>query len=187
MFPSKEHKKIHFGGSLSATKCYPYKARARNLSTISPTRNVVCTYTCVYTYAYSRNLEKTYRFFLFLKAFSLLNQDKYFALYWCFCARISVILLLIVEWNGSECKATDLGWDQANSNSILEYMSRQCLMLTFLDTRQWASEWIKSLAQKDKSLVQKKVPGEVGVSFQLFTKTVYKSIFMKIQLKRQKE
>ena len=47
--------------------------------------------------------------------------------------------------------------------------------------------WIKSLAQKDKSLIQKKVLGEVGVSFQLFTKTVYKSIFMKIQLKRQKE
>ena len=78
-------------------------------------------------------------------------------------------------------------FDQANSNSITEYMSRQCLTPTFLDTRQWASEWIKSLAQKDKSLVQKKVPGEVGVSFQLFTKPVYKSIFMKIQLKRQKE
>ena len=78
-------------------------------------------------------------------------------------------------------------FDQANSNSIPEYMSRQCLTLTFLDTRQWASEWNNSLAQKDKSLVQKKVPGEVGVSFQLFTKTVYKSIFMKIQPKRQKE
>ena len=78
-------------------------------------------------------------------------------------------------------------FDQANSNSIPEYMSRQCLTLTFLDTRQWASEWNNSLAQKDKSLVQKKVPGEVGVSFQLLTKTVYKSIFMKIQLKRQKE
>ena len=31
-------------------------------------------------------------------------------------------------------------FDQANSNSILEYMSQQCLTLTFLDTRQWASE-----------------------------------------------
>ena len=111
-------------------------------------------------------------FFNFLKAFLSWNQDKYFALYWCFCARISIILLLIMEWNGSECETTDLGWDQANSNSILEYMSRQCLTLTFLDTRQWASEWIKSLAHKDKSLVQKKVPGEVGVSFQLFTTPV---------------
>ena len=31
-------------------------------------------------------------------------------------------------------------FDQANSNSIPECMSRQCLTLTFLDTRQWASE-----------------------------------------------
>ena len=31
-------------------------------------------------------------------------------------------------------------FDQANSNSIPEYMSQQCLTLTFLDTRQWASE-----------------------------------------------
>ena len=29
-------------------------------------------------------------------------------------------------------------------------------MLTFLDTRQWASKWNKSLAQEDKSLVKKK-------------------------------
>ena len=41
-FPIKEDKKIRFGGSLSATKCYPYKAWPSNLSAISPTRNVVC-------------------------------------------------------------------------------------------------------------------------------------------------
>ena len=35
-------------------------------------------------------------FFNFLKAFLSLNQHKYFALYWCFCARISFILLLIL-------------------------------------------------------------------------------------------
>ena len=29
-------------------------------------------------------------------------------------------------------------------------------MLTFVDTRQWASKWNKSLAQEDKSLVKKK-------------------------------
>ena len=37
----------------------------------------------------------------------------------------------------------------------------------------WATEWNKSLDQKDKPPV--------------FTKTVYRSIFMKIQLKRQKD
>ena len=29
-------------------------------------------------------------------------------------------------------------------------------MLTFVDTRQWASKWNKSLAQEDKWLVKKK-------------------------------
>ena len=52
--PSKEHQKIHFGGSLSATKCYPYKARPRNLSTISPTRNVACM--CVYTFMHTAEI-----------------------------------------------------------------------------------------------------------------------------------
>ena len=33
---------------------------------------------------------------------------------------------------------------------------KQCSTLLFLHTRQWASEWNKSLSQKDKSLVQKK-------------------------------
>ena len=62
-----------------------------------------------------------------------------------------------------------------NCNSI-----KLCLTLTILHTRQWACEWNKSLAQKDKSLVQKKSTGEAVVSFQLFTKTVHKSIFMQI-------
>ena len=31
-------------------------------------------------------------------------------------------------------------FDQANSNSVREYMSWQGLTLTFLDARQWASE-----------------------------------------------
>ena len=33
----------------------------------------------------------------------------------------------------------------------------QCSTLTFLDTRQWASKHSKSLAHKDKPLVQNKV------------------------------
>ena len=33
-----------FCGSLSATKCYPYQARPRNLSAISLARNVACMY-----------------------------------------------------------------------------------------------------------------------------------------------
>ena len=40
----KSRQKIRFGGSLSATKCYPYKAWPRNLSAISPTRDLVCMY-----------------------------------------------------------------------------------------------------------------------------------------------
>ena len=39
-----EDKKICFGGSLSATKCYLWKAWPRNLSAISTTRNVTCTH-----------------------------------------------------------------------------------------------------------------------------------------------
>ena len=40
----KSRQKICFGSSLSATKCYPYKAWPRNLSAISPTRELVCMY-----------------------------------------------------------------------------------------------------------------------------------------------
>ena len=42
MFPSEVDKIISFGISLSATKCYPYKAWPRNLSAISTTRNIAC-------------------------------------------------------------------------------------------------------------------------------------------------
>ena len=56
-----------------------------------------------------------------------LNWDKYSALYWCFCVRISFILLLI-KWTEMDpnagYEATDLGFetlDQANYNSIPEY------------------------------------------------------------------
>ena len=43
-FPAKIVKQNCLGGSLSATKCYPYKAWPRNLSTISTLTNVVCMY-----------------------------------------------------------------------------------------------------------------------------------------------
>ena len=72
-----------------------------------------------YAYAYSRNLEK-------ILTFLSLNRDKYFALYWCFCVRISFILLLI-KWSEMDpnVKPQTLveTFDQANSNSIPEYMS----------------------------------------------------------------
>ena len=59
--------------------------------------------------------------------FLSLNRDKYFALYWCFCVRISFILLLI-KWSEMDpnVKPQTLveTFDQANSNSIPEYMSR---------------------------------------------------------------
>ena len=68
---------------------------------------------------------KIYRFFDFLKAFLLLNRDKYFALYWCFCVRISLILLLI-KWSemAPNVKPQTLveTFDQANSNSTPECM-----------------------------------------------------------------
>ena len=126
-FLQKKTKKIHFGGSLSATKCYPYKARPRNLSGISPTRNVACMY--AHTPMYTAEIWKTYRLcrlFYFLRAFLSLNREKYFALYWCFCVRISFILLLI-KWSEMDpnVKPQTLveTFDQANSNSIPEYMS----------------------------------------------------------------
>ena len=63
--------------------------------------------------------------FLFLKAFLSLNRDKYFALYWCFCVRISFILLLIKwsEMDSNEKPQTLVEtFDRANFNSIPEYM-----------------------------------------------------------------
>ena len=94
----EKQKKNCFGGSLSATKCYPYNARHRNLSTISTSINVVCLY--AHTPMHTAEIwEKMYRSFTyFLKAFLSLIRDKYLALYWRFCVRISFILLLI-EWS----------------------------------------------------------------------------------------
>ena len=77
-FLQKTTKKIHFGGSFSSTKCYPW-AWPRNLSAISPTRNVAFMYApplCI-----QPKSGKIYRFCYFLKAFLSLNLDKYFALY----------------------------------------------------------------------------------------------------------
>ena len=81
----KSRQKIRFGGFLSATKCYPYKAWTRNLSAISPTRNVVCM--CAHTPMHKADIWKKYvAFFYFLKVFLSLNRDKYFAiLSWSIC------------------------------------------------------------------------------------------------------
>ena len=97
-FLQKKTKKIHPGGSLSAIKDYPCKARPRNLSAIYPTRNVACMY--VHTPMHTAEIWKKYWhfFFYFLKAFLSLNRDKYFALYWCFYFRISFLFFLI-KWS----------------------------------------------------------------------------------------
>ena len=90
-------KQICFGGSLSTANCYPYKAWPRNLSAISNTRNVACMH--AHMPMHTAKIWKKYKdFFLFPEAFLSLNWDKYFALYWCFCVRISFILLLI-KWS----------------------------------------------------------------------------------------
>ena len=109
-FLQKKTIKIHFGGSLSATKCYPYRARPRNLSGISTTRNVACMYT--HTPMYTAEIWKKYRLcrlFYFLRAFLSLNREKYFPLYWCFCVRISFILLLI-KWSEMDPNAKHRPW-----------------------------------------------------------------------------
>ena len=73
-------------------------------------------------------------FFYFLKAFLLLNWDKYFAIYWCFCVRISFILLLI-KGSGMDpnVKPQTLveTFDQANYNSIPEYNVALITLLTY--------------------------------------------------------
>ena len=113
--------------ALSATKCYPYKARPSNLSAISPTSNVACMY--AHMPVRTAEIWKKYRlygFFYFLKAFLSLNRDKYFALFWCFCVRIPFILLLI-KWSEMDLNVRPQTlvetFDQANSDSIPEYMS----------------------------------------------------------------
>ena len=91
-----------------------HKALPRNLSANSTARNVACMYIGTYAYAYSWNQEKIYRFYHKKWSILSLNWDKYFALYWCFCVRISSILLLI-KWSEMDpnagCEATDLDWD----------------------------------------------------------------------------
>ena len=109
---------------LSATKCYPYKGWPRNLSAISPTRNIVCMY--AHTPMNTAEIWKKYiDFFHFLKAFLSLNRDKHFVLYWYFCVRISFIRLLI-KWSEMDpnVKPQTLveTFDQDNSYSIPEYM-----------------------------------------------------------------
>ena len=132
-FPSKVDKKICFGGSLSAT-CYPCKAWPRNLSAISTTSNVGCmnAHTCMHT---AENWKKYIDFFYFLKTFLSLSRDKYFALYWCFCVRISFILLLI-KWSEMDpnVKPQTLveTFDRANYNSIPEYNVAIKTLLTYL-------------------------------------------------------
>ena len=65
-------------------------------------------------------------FFHFLNAYLLLNWDKYFALYWCFCVRIFFILLL-GKWSEKDPNVQPQTlvetFDQANYNSIPEYSS----------------------------------------------------------------
>ena len=67
-----------------------------------------------------------------MKASLSLNLDKYFALYWCFCVRISFILLLI-KWSEMDpnVKPHTLveTFDQANSNSTPEYVTALITLL----------------------------------------------------------
>ena len=99
--------------NVTRIKLGPY----RNLSAISPTRNVVCMY--AHTPMHTAEIWKQYRvFFYFLKASLSLNRDKYFALYWCFCVKISFILLLI-KWSEMDPNAKPQTlvetFDRANS------------------------------------------------------------------------
>ena len=78
----KSRHKICFGGSLSTTKCYPYKAWSRNPSAISTTRNVACTNAHMPMQS-AEIWGKKYRFSYFLKALLSLNWGKYFAFSGC--------------------------------------------------------------------------------------------------------
>ena len=71
-----------------------------------------------------KNITGGIDFFNFLKAFLSCNRDIYFALYWCFCVRISFILLLI-KWSEMDPNVKPQiqtlvplveTFDQANSN-----------------------------------------------------------------------
>ena len=89
-----------------------------------------------HTRMHTAEIWKTYiDFFYFLKAFLSLNRDKYFALYWCFCVRISFVLLLI-KWSEMvpNVKPQTLveTFDRDNYNSIPEYNVAIKILLTYL-------------------------------------------------------
>ena len=73
-------------------------------------------------------------FFLFPEAFLSLNWDKYFALYWCFCVRISFILLLI-KWSemdpNRKPRTLVETFDRANHDSIPGYNEALITLLTY--------------------------------------------------------
>ena len=83
-FPfNRRQKKIHFGGSLSAAKCYLYKAWPGNYQ-IFLLPGMWYAFTHIRLCIQPKS-GKIYRFFFnFRKAFLSLNRDKYFTLYWCF-------------------------------------------------------------------------------------------------------
>ena len=64
-----------------------------------------------------------------MKASLSLNRDKYFALYWCFCVVFLCLsfILLLIKWSEMDpnVKPHTLveTFDQANSNSIPEYVT----------------------------------------------------------------
>ena len=134
-FKSRQKK---FASAVLSNKmwCYPFKARPRrNLSAFSATRNVACMYTHISLCRELKSGKNRQIFFLFPEAISSLNQDKYFALYWCFCVRISCVLL-VTKWgkmDSNEKPQTLVDtFDQANFNSILESV---CSSHNFVDLR----------------------------------------------------
>ena len=101
---------------------------------LPPGMRRACTHIQLYIQLKSGKIYRGYRFFNFLKAFLSCNRDKYFALYWCFCVRISFILLLI-KWSEMDpnVKPQTLveTFDQANYNSIPEYNVALITLLTY--------------------------------------------------------
>ena len=120
-FPSSVDKKILSGGSLPATKFYPYiKSLAQEpINYFYFQEFSVHVRTYAYTCAYSWNPEKNY----FQKAF--LSINKYFALYCCFSVSKSLSFYFI-RWSEMDpnVKPQTLveTFDQVNFNSIPEYM-----------------------------------------------------------------
>ena len=119
-FLQKQTKKFASAVLCQQQKCYPYKAWTRNLSAISTTKKVACMY--AHMPMHTAEIWTICRDFS--KVFLSLNCDKYFALQWCFCVRISFILLLI-KWSEMDLNVKPQTlvetFDQANYSSILEY------------------------------------------------------------------